>query len=52
MIKVKCVNNSGMESTLRLGETYVLVKETQKYYAIKMKYGTKGNFSKDRFEKL
>jgi hypothetical protein len=52
MIKVRCVNNKDMEGTLRLGDIYNLVKETKNYYVIKLKYGTKGNYAKDRFEKV
>lgn len=52
MTKVKCVNNEGMEGTLVLGDIYNLVKESKNYYVIKLKYGTKGNYSKNRFEKI
>lgn len=51
-MKVKCINAKDMERSLRLGDTYDLVKETKNYYVIKLKYGTKGNFTKDRFEKI
>ncbi|WP_238899339.1 hypothetical protein [Clostridium sp. YIM B02500] len=52
MTKVKCINDKDMERSLRVGETYTLVKETKNYYVIKLKYGTNGNYTKDRFEKI
>ena len=41
-----------MEGSLRVGDTYTLVRETKNNYVIKLKYGTNGNFTKDRFEKI
>lgn len=52
MIKVKCVDNTGMEKTINLGDTYVLAKETKKYYRIKLKQGTTGDYLKYRFKKI
>jgi hypothetical protein len=52
MIKVKCVDNTGMENTIKLRNTYVLVKEMEKYYRIKLKQGTTGDYLKYRFKKI
>lgn len=51
MKRVECIDNAGMENTISLGETYVLLKETKKYYVVKLKV-TKGEYLKYRFKKV
>lgn len=51
-MKVKCIDNTGMENTIKVGDTYVLVKETNKYYRVKLKHGMTGDYSKHRFKKM
>lgn len=51
-MKIKCINNTDVEGNLKLNEIYEPVKENKNCYVIQLSKGVKGNYLKNRFERV
>lgn len=49
---VKCIDNSNVEGSLKIGQEYQPEKENNDLYVIKLGNGVKGNYLKSRFEEV
>jgi hypothetical protein len=49
-MKIKCIDNTGVQGQLNENQEYTPVKETEKQYKIKLGNGVTGTYLKVRFE--